>query len=252
MNPSPDDAQTRTDLAHAARILAHIGLVNGHGHLSARVSDSTLPEQVVLSTPRGAPSLVSPAEMVGYSSANWQQMAERVPLEAPLHLAVYRARPDVGAIMRMQGTLLDAVGTRYDTLPIVHGRGSHLRRAPRVFPDASPIRDAELGRQVAELLGDGQAAFLRGNGAFTVGVDIPDAVANASYLLETIEIHLARGRDDPPLSFTDEELTARGGGMKGDSSRRSWDFLLDQAGIPMTGALATDPNTGNERALWPS
>ena len=231
MTPPPDTEQRRAELVSAARILAHLGLVNGHGHLSVRLSDPALPEQVILSTPRGAPSLISAAEMVEYSSATWQRDAELLPLEAPLHLAVYEARADVGAIMRMHGSLLDAIGTRYDTLPLVHGRGSHLRRSPRILADTAPIRDMTLGRQVAELLGDGQAMFLRGNGAFTVGADIPDAVANASYLLETIEIHLARGRDDPPRVLTDDEMTARGGGMKGESSRRGWEFLLYQAGV---------------------
>lgn len=230
----------REELHAAAQIIANMGLVNGHGHLSIKLHEPG--GEVLVATPRNAPSLVSPPEMIAFSTDEWEARKSDLPVELPLHRAIYSARQSVRAIVRMHGPQLDAISTRMTMLPIVHGRGSHLRSAPMVFANPSPISTLTLADEVSLLLGEGNAVFLRGNGAVTVGADIFEAVANASYLLETAQIHLAGGLTSQPLNFTPQELKGRSG-MRADSDRRTWNFLAQQYGggiLPSAARPASD------------
>ena len=215
-----NDVETRGTLVTAARILSDLGLVQGHGHLSSRLDDGT-----VVCTPRAAPSLASAADMIRFHLDNWQQQ-DRLPVEIVMHTTIYEAHPDAGAIVRVHSSLIDAIGARLREVPIVHGRGSHLRGSPRVFDDPSPISTPERATRVADLLTECRAVVLRGNGAVIVGHDLPDAVSNASYLLETVNIHLGGGLPEPARPFTAEELALRGSGLEKDSSSRTWNYLV--------------------------
>jgi HCOMODA/2-hydroxy-3-carboxy-muconic semialdehyde decarboxylase len=221
---SESEAELRGLLTKAAQVLSGLGLVQGHGHLSSLVDDDH--GQGIICTPRAAPSLATASDMIRFSPEDLRAHATRLPVEAIMHTSIYACREDVGAIVRVHSPLIDALGSRLKSIGIVHGRGSHLRNSPWVFDDPSPISTVDLGLAVTELLADRQAVVLRGNGAVIVGNDIPDAVANASYLLETVTIHLAGGVAEAAKPFTSHEIGLRGGAMRGDSSNRTWDYLV--------------------------
>lgn len=218
------ESSVRNLLVEAAHILAGMGLVQGHGHLSQILRDID-GGPLVVSTPRAAPSLATAADMIAFRADELQTQQHCLPVEAVMHTEIYATRPDVGALVRVHSQVIDAIGARVSTLPIVHGRGSHLRGSPQVLDDPSPISSRPRAMAVASLLADRQAVILRGNGAVIIGHDLRDAVANASYLLETVTIHLAGGFSLPARAFTDEEIALRGGSLRHDSSRRTWDYL---------------------------
>ena len=93
---SPTDPAA--DVALVARVLARLGLVHAFGHVSARVPAPRSAR--VLLTPTFPPlGEVEAADVLELDEGGRVVggVAEHRPLEAALHLAVYAARPGVGA-----------------------------------------------------------------------------------------------------------------------------------------------------------
>lgn len=165
-------------MAEAARIIARAGLVEGFGHVSARSGDGFL---ITATRPLGA----ARAEDVHAVDADGVAPpgAADVPLEAPMHAAVYAARPDVGAICRTHSPAVVAAGARGVIPPLAHGLGG-LAGAVGLCDRTDLVTDLEAGSEIAEALGDRDCLIIRGNGAIAVGMDLPEAVVRARYLEE--------------------------------------------------------------------
>lgn len=109
-------------------------------------------------------------------------------LEAVIHAEIYRARPDVGAVIHghpLYGTALGATETplqmlTHDAVLFVDGIGDY---------DDNPdlIVNQAQGRRVAEALGNRRAAILRNHGVVVSGEDIRWAVLAAITLERAIQ-----------------------------------------------------------------
>ena len=80
-------------------------------------------------------------------------------VELPLHLAVYAARPDVGAVVHTHSPR----ATASPPCPVAEGRSG----------------TAELGAAVVAAAGDGHAVVMRGHGPVCFGADLAEALARA-------------------------------------------------------------------------
>ena len=87
------------------------------------------------------------------------------------HLAIYRARPDVGAAVRAQPESAFAASAIATELVPLHGQASWLGRRIPVHGSARLLRDRDRAEAAADTLADADAVLLRGNGALTVGAD---------------------------------------------------------------------------------
>ena len=104
-----------TEVAEAGRVLSRLGLVTAYGHVSARAGDSMLITpaadlagvtaaavlEVPLSVASGPPG-AGDTPGAGDAPGSAGPLPAGVPAEAWIHLALYRARPDVAAIARAQ------------------------------------------------------------------------------------------------------------------------------------------------------
>jgi len=88
----------RVEVAEAANVLSRLGLVTAYGHVSARSGTS------MLITPAADLALVTESSVleVPLSASASSALPAGVPAEGWAHLALYRARPDAGAIARAQ------------------------------------------------------------------------------------------------------------------------------------------------------
>ena len=127
------------------------------------------------------------------------------PPETWLHLAIYRARPDVGAIARGQPEATLAIGADHDELAPLHGQAAWLGRRIPIHPVPRLLRTAELATAAATTLGDADAMVLRGNGAVTTGTDPGIAVARMHLLATACRVH-ATARHPVPLD--EDDITA--------------------------------------------
>ncbi|MFS8098916.1 class II aldolase/adducin family protein [Lentzea alba] len=170
--------EVEADLLDAALTTAHSGLVTAFGHVSALVG-----ERLLITPPRPLGSLTLSDRAMTLDRAA-EELPEGTPKEAWIHLAIYRARPDVRAICRAQPETATALASANVPIRPLHGQGAFLGPEVPVFDDPRLVRDEDRAEQLAEALGDAPALLMRGNGAVTVGADVGQAVARM-WLLET-------------------------------------------------------------------
>ena len=180
-----------TDLARqmvtGCMILSEQGLVEGFGHLSAR-----LPDDRILMTPRKALGLVRVEELLTLDlDGNVLGGEGRPAVESAMHLAIYRRRPDVQAIARTHSRACAVFGACNRAVRAVHRFGCHLGAEVPVFPDFTLVGAPELGDRVASFLGDRQAVLLHGNGTLVTAPTLVEAVTRAIWLEESATIQLA-------------------------------------------------------------
>lgn len=184
---------TRETVVEAAHVLAALGLVDAFGHVSARDGD------VLLITPPAALDQVTELVPVPLDAAD---LPAEAPAEAWLHLAIYRARPDIAAVVRAQPEATLAVGACHAELAPLHGQAAWLGRRVPVHPVPRLLRTAELAAAAAATLGDADAMVLRGNGAVTTGSEPGIAVARMHLLAAACRVHAA-AREPVPLDEDD-------------------------------------------------
>jgi ribulose-5-phosphate 4-epimerase/fuculose-1-phosphate aldolase len=212
------DDDVRHTVAATARMLARAGLVEAFGHVSARVDHRA---RASASEPVGGDLRVAITSVrpLGSAVAGDVVVCDRdgvpragpgdeLPLETALHLAIYRARPDVWAICRGHPPSVVVWGTGTAELPLRHGLGALAGQTVGVHPDIDLVTDHEQGTAVARTLGDGHAVLLRANGALAVGADLPEAATRLYFLEERARVALA-ARDVEPVDATRWRQRAR-------------------------------------------
>ncbi len=162
----------------AARALARAGLVDAFGHVSVRDGDAAL---ITPGVPMAA--VASPDQLVALPLDDIEDLPAGAPKEAWAHWAIYRRRPDVGAICRGQPGSPLAVAAVADELPAVLGQGAIAGAPVPVFGDSRLVRDRERAVELAAALGEAPSLIMRGNGALATGTTAGRAMARL-YLLE--------------------------------------------------------------------
>jgi ribulose-5-phosphate 4-epimerase/fuculose-1-phosphate aldolase len=171
----------------ANRILYDQGVVDGLGHVSVR--HDTEPGVFLLSCNR-APGLVKRADILCYDldGNTVSTTTERSYLERFIHGEIYRARPDVIAVVHSHSPSVIPFGVTGNRLrPIFHmagflGGGSSTFDIHDAFGDTDMlIRNNELGKALAQSLGNCSCVLMRGHGSTVVGNSIEQVVYRAIY-----------------------------------------------------------------------
>ncbi|MFI5955690.1 class II aldolase/adducin family protein [Cryptosporangium sp. NPDC051539] len=167
------------------RMVADRLVVGTSGNVSARTG-----RQVAV-TPTGVPYLSMRAEDIGVHALDGTPID--APLdptsELPLHLAIYAARADVGAIVHTHSVAATALSCLVPQIPAVHYYLGLFGGAPRVAPYVEYGTVTLAAGTVAAL--DGRTACLLGNhGAVAVGATLAEAYERAVYLEWVCEVAL--------------------------------------------------------------
>src|SRR5579885_3867846 len=116
----PIDPALMADLVAASRILARHGILDAWGHVSIRHPGN--PERYLLSRARAA-ALVTADDILEFDllSNPIDQRGHRVFLERFIHGEIYRARPDVNAVVHSHSpTMIPFSVTGEPLKPISH------------------------------------------------------------------------------------------------------------------------------------
>jgi len=198
--------QLKKDIVSASRILSHLGLVEGFGHVSARIPDS----EHFLITPRISLAMVSEAQLL---TMNMQgevvDGSHPAPFEAWLHTAILKTNSRVNAITRIHARVANIFSVTERRLEPVHNHGSFFAGGVPVFNPPDLISTEKLGTAVSECLGPRPAVLLRGNGQVTVGRTIPEAVMMAIYLEEAADVLYGALQIGKPIPLTLDESKQR-------------------------------------------
>jgi HCOMODA/2-hydroxy-3-carboxy-muconic semialdehyde decarboxylase len=218
----------KQDIVSACRILSQQKLVEGFGHVSARIADT----DHFLITPRIGLALVKKTELLTMNLAGAViDGAQPAPFEAWLHAAIMKAKPRVNAIARIHARGANIFSVADRKLEPVHNHGSFFAGGVPVFPKPDLISNETLGTEVADALGDQPAILLRGNGQVTVGRTIPEAVMMAIYLEEAAQILYGALQIGTPIPLTVSENQQRQiEALPPVDLERAWQFFKRQVG----------------------
>ena len=215
----PADPQLIEDLVAANRILASHGVLDGFGHVSVR--HNLDPERFLMSRSL-APELVTADDIVEYdlNAVPVDPQAPRGYGERFIHAAIYRARPDVIAVVHSHAPSVIPFGVSSVQLRPLYHMASFMLEGIPVFDirDKFGITDMlvsnpERGDALAEQLGDSAVVLMRGHGMTVVGPSIPHAVARSIYT----EINAGLQRDAIALGGDIEYLDAAEGQARLDA-----------------------------------
>jgi L-fuculose-phosphate aldolase len=198
----------REQVACACRILALEGYADlTLGHVSGRAPGTG----TVYIKRRGvALDEAEPDDVISFELDDERALdSPEMHLEAVLHTEVYRARPDVGAIVHGHppyATALAATGARLELL--THDAVLFVDGVAAYDETAELITEPEQGQAVARALGDLNAVLLRNHGVLAVGRDIAWAVLVACTLERAVRLQ-AIASTLGELRPIDEELARR-------------------------------------------
>ena len=187
-----DEGEQRELLATACHILYKLGLSDYLGHPSVR-----LDEGHVLIKPKHSPSVrgmdtMAPEDMVMIDlEGHALEADDEPPSERFIHTEIYKARPDVRSVVHTHqpmATLLGIVGL--PILPLLHVESAVVEQQPvPVFACAELIVNQELGRGVAEALGEHKVCHLQGHGIVSVGETVQAATLGAIHLERLADVN---------------------------------------------------------------
>lgn len=217
----------KRDLIAACKILSRQGLVQGFGHVSARIPNS----DKFLLTPRVSLELVRERDLL-LLGLNGEVVRGQgsPPFEAPLHAAILKGRREINAVARIHARKANYFGATKKKLEPVHNHGCFFFGGVPVFAKSDLISTAELADEMLEVLGDRPAVLLRGNGQVVVGQTVPEAVMMAIYLEETADIYYAALQIGAPIVLSFEECQSRRREtLPAIDLKRGWEFFKRRA-----------------------
>ena len=230
----PVDPAVVENLVAASRILADQGVVDAFGHVSIRHPAN--PNRYLMSRAI-APALVTPDDIMEFDldSNPVDQRGRGMFIERFIHGEIYKARPDVNAVVHSHSPGVIPFGvTQVPMRPVMH-TGSFLYVGVPVWEIREAggatdmlVRNGALGKSLAETLGDKPVALMRGHGDVVVGPTVQRAVIRAVYTevnarLQTIALSLGG-----PIKFISDEEGALRDQSGGDESR-PWDLWKSKA-----------------------
>ena len=180
---SSGSAVRRADVASTARMLAAAGLVEAFGHVSARI-----PSGFLVTSTRPMLDATVDDVIVVESGDPVAGPVDELPLETPMHAAIYDARPDVGAICRGHPPSVVVWGIVTERLPLLHGLGGMAGPVVRVHPQIELVKSPQSAAGVTATLGDGFSVLLQANGCLSVGSDLLEAATRLWFLEERARV----------------------------------------------------------------
>jgi ribulose-5-phosphate 4-epimerase/fuculose-1-phosphate aldolase len=204
------------DLVAANHILADQGVVDAFGHVSVRHPQH--PDRFLLAR-NMAPSQVQAQDILQFALDGTPLDAgdRRVYLERFIHGAIFRARPDVVAVVHSHSPAVVpfsiAKGARLR--PVCHmsgflGTGAPLFEIRDTAGAASDllVRDDRLGTALAASLGGANFVLMRGHGSTTVAPSLKVAVYRAVYAEVNARMQLQAQQLGEPEFLTAEEAVS--------------------------------------------
>jgi HCOMODA/2-hydroxy-3-carboxy-muconic semialdehyde decarboxylase len=222
------------DLVAANRILVDQGVLDGYGHVSVRHDRN--PNRYLMSRSI-APELVTANDIMEYDldSVPVDPRGRGLYLERFIHGEVYKARPDVKAVVHHHSPSVIPFGVSPQTLRPVYHMAAFLGEGVPVWEIRKfggmtdmLVRTPALGQALAQTLGAHGAVLMRGHGGVVVAPTIPHVVARSVYMEINARLQqqaLALG----PVIYLDPEEARRMDAAMASSDPRPWELWKKRA-----------------------
>ncbi len=238
--PAPELASLIDDLVVANHILYHQGVLDGFGHVSVR--HPTIPGHFLMARAL-APGRVTTGDILEFDADANPVKAGGPPVYAErfIHAEIYRARPDVMAVIHSHSPTVIPFSVTQVRLAPVATTASFLSPGVPVFEMRQVagmtnllVDDAARGQALADVLGDHPVALMRGHGDVVVGPNVRRAVSRAIYTEINARLELQAVTLGGPITFIAPEEAAlmekgRDAAQEGHGANRTWDMWKEEA-----------------------
>ncbi|MCX7858263.1 MAG: class II aldolase/adducin family protein [Deltaproteobacteria bacterium] len=229
VSESLKNEQLRQKLEQAHRIIYMMGLAEDstRGHITAKSDDG-----LYYIKPWGtAFEKVTAKEMQGLDiEGNLVDGRGRVHSEKYLHLEIYRARKDVGAIVHVHPFYSIILSTLFDgKLSTIAQQSVPFTGKIPIFVSPELIQTKELGQAVAKTLGDAPLLLMKNHGITVVGKTLEEAVVLAIHFEQAAKYHLYAHKFGKPSEMSHEDAQKLyKNNYRPDQIKMQWDFWLDR------------------------
>jgi HCOMODA/2-hydroxy-3-carboxy-muconic semialdehyde decarboxylase len=238
--------ELRLELSRANRILAHEGVLDAFGHVSARHPDN--PNRYFLSRSR-APELVEPSDFLEFDLDSNPVRPPNVPLysERVIHGEIYKARPDVMSVCHHHApAFMPLCITGTDYVPVFH-LGAIGGFKPPFWDQRDEFGDTNLlvvkpeeGASLAKALGQHSMVLMNRHGVTVVGTSVKQDVFRCYYSCRNAEYQVQSqqvGKIDPLSAGEIERCAAINTQTTGLA--RAWEYW-----VARLAKRNADPTTG--------
>jgi ribulose-5-phosphate 4-epimerase/fuculose-1-phosphate aldolase len=223
------------DLVAASRILAQHEVLDAYGHVSAR-SDRN-PARFIMSRSL-APALVTAADLMELDADSEPLPGDKRKgfLERYIHGEIYRARPEVMAVVHSHSPSVIPFGVTKTKLRPIYHMGSFLWSGTPVFDIRKVreendllIRDNPLGKALATTLSSHTCVLMRGHGMTVIGDSVPEAVFRSIYTEMNARLQLQATQLEGPIEFLSDEEGRRSTVSNRGTIERPWELWKREA-----------------------
>jgi len=235
LSAGPADPKLIEDLVAANRILADQGVLDGYGHVSAR--HHLDPNRYLLSRSR-APELVSADDIMEYDldSTPVEARGRAMYIERFIHGEIYRARPDVRAIVHNHSPSVIPFGVSTTPLRPLYHMSAFLGEGVPVFDIRQAggltdmlVRSPALGRALAQTLGARAVALMRGHGCVVVGPSLIHAVFRSVYTEMNAKLQAQAMSLGGKVTYLDPEEARKADASVAGTLERPWELWKRKA-----------------------
>ncbi|MGC5616360.1 class II aldolase/adducin family protein [Georgenia sp. Z1491] len=226
----PSANELRRQIVQANHILVRHSVLDAFGHVSARLSGDSF-----LLSRNLAPGQVSTDDLQVHHLDGTVDDDRAPYLESHIHTEIYRARPDVAAVVHSHSAAILPFGlTDVPFVPVMHMAGFLGSRAP-VYDQRNEVADGtdllvtdgDRGAALAHVLGDRPLVLMRGHGSTAVGGSVPEVTYRAIYAEVNASVLLAALPLGSPVHLTRSEAATATTSI-GGQIRRAWDVWCAQ------------------------
>lgn len=192
----------KQDLVHCIRMLEAAGIFDYNGHASIKTTENRL--LINEGSCRRSSLTVKDICEIDFDG-NLISGNGNPPLEFHLHVSIYKARPDVEAIVHAHpkwSTFLSMTGNHYEP---VYAQGTLLHPVP-CLDSPNSINNTVMAELLADILSDRPAALMKSHGTVTVGKTIDEAFVLSIYLEENSFRQYMGLQIGKPYIFSAEEI----------------------------------------------
>lgn len=196
--------QAKQKLVDAIRMLEKAEIIDHNGHCSIRRDGQSF----YINSGASVRGKLTVDDIVGVDlDGRLVEGSDKPPLEFHIHSEIYRARPDVNAVMHTHpkwSTFLTMTGHKFKA---VYAQGVLLGDIPLMDSPLS-VNTKQMGEKLAATLGKNPAALLKAHGVVVVGADVVECFALAAYVEENAYRQYMAMQIGDPYVFSEEEQKA--------------------------------------------
>jgi L-ribulose-5-phosphate 4-epimerase len=221
-----DIDRLKAKVAQATRMLATQGIIASSGHVSARIPGT---DRIVIGPADVTRDILSVDDIVtvDLNSKNIDGK-KREPLETEIHTGIYRARPDVMAVVHSHPVHSVVFSITKKPILAVSVHGAIFADGVPTFDQVGHINSRELGDGLARALGNHRAVLIKMHGAAIVGSSVEEAFVAALQLEENAEKQLwAEAMGKVEAMTAEEAARSVRQSFQASSIQKRWQYYQD-------------------------